>query len=629
VSPQERRQAREERILNPATTPAKAALLLREQYGDRPLEPSIALAIVARGDLARARAVAGAALALEPGPMALSLAADVALIEGRPDEAEGHATRALRLSDEPELHLRLAIARADQGRIADGIEVLDRVLVENPGFEELQLARGELLERLAGLDVKEDADRRALERFRDRGSLLALQDAVASFSRSSPDREERFAAGLAHWIEAGAVSTDELRDWTERVAADPRAREASLIRLIGEWSWLAAPGDDEQCLLEAFGADPATPADLARRADDLLGLALWGLWEVGRPSGSPGVQLTELLSGARVYAEMPPELLEGVPRWSVLIGYVAPVEGVLRAGSGFFTARPMEGREIAHELLDSLLEELPEVDSDPAASELLEWADRTHDDLDLLRLPGEAAMPSSESFAVYQAMTRSLVPELVRALREIQGTAPEREVPTVLRVELEVADPAAAVEALSRLPDFESDEDGDLLWEPEGADVDGPQGTVAAEDDGLVAHLDSVDELQELLGLLERLGQPATVRSSETVPLDLVDLEPDLGLEDLDLDLDDEDEEVDGDEEDGEVDPDSPVPVPDLDPAGMQRWLRGWADLPQPILDGRTPLDVAPLYPDRVEVLVRCLEYELDARGIATEETERLRERLF
>ncbi len=606
---EQRRQARAEQVFDPATSPVRAAALLREEYGDQPLEPAIAVTIAARGDLARARAVAGAALAQEAGPMALSLAADVALMDGRPDEAEGHAARALGLSDDPDLHLRLAVARANQGRLAEGIGVLDEVLVENPGLEELQLARGELLARLAAQDAGSGEDRSALRRFRDRGALLQLQEAVAAFSRSSPAREEAFAAGLAQWVEAGAVSGEELQAWAEAAAAGPFAREASLVRLMGEWAWLAPDADGDSSLLEAFATDPATAPELARRAEDVLSLALWGLWELGDPSGAPGVRLTELLSGARVYAEVPPELVGDLPRWSVLVGYVAPVDGIWRAGSGFVTAGPLEGREVAHELLDGLLEVLPDQveGADEHIRALLRWAEGVHGELDLLRLPAEATMPSPPAFAAYQAMVRTLAPGLAGMVRQLQGTAPEQAPQEVVRAELDVPDPVAALEALEEVSGFVRFEDeDDLTWGSE--EDDWPRGSVRLDEGRLVAHVESDEDLEELVALLGRPGQPVTVRSREVVAVEPVDIE---------LDPDDEEEGL-----------EEAVAVPDLGAAELPGWLLGWAQLPLDVLDGRTPLEALKRDPTPVEVLVRCLEHELDVRGLREVDTTALRERL-
>src|SRR5205807_1043035 len=115
------------------------------------------------------------------GPMSLSLAADVATLSRRYDEAERLAAQGLGVSSAPELHLRLATALAGQGRLADAIEHVDPLLAEEPGLEELQLARGSFLRELAGEDPPSDRGSAVLRRFHDRSALDALFERLASF----------------------------------------------------------------------------------------------------------------------------------------------------------------------------------------------------------------------------------------------------------------------------------------------------------------------------------------------------------------------------------------------------------------------------------------------------------------
>lgn len=622
---EQRGRAQAELVYDPATPPARAAAVLLEAFGDQPVEAVVAPTIVVRGDLARARAVAEAALEHRAGPMALSLAADVALMDGRPADAEAYATRALEVSDRPELQLRLAAARAEQGRVAAGVDLLDEVLVPDAGLEELQLARGELLGQLAArkLDPGADcpcgsgrtygdccqaADRRALDRFRDRTALYELHEAMAAFTRSNADLETTFAAGLMAWNVAGAISTGELESWTAIAASSPHSPEAATLRLIGEWTWLAPMLEDEHdTLLETFAADPGTPPDLARRAEDYEGWALWGLFELEQAVGSPGVYLTELLSGARVYADLPPEQLEGLARWSVLLGYVVPVDGVWRAGSWFGRASPLEGRGLAHQVLDALVEDAPGMG--PEGGELLRWARHTHEEFDALWLPGLTTLPSAEAFGTYEALLRSLAPILFAALRELQGNPPEEESIELVEVRLRVDDQRAAWRALSRHPDVE--EDGEELdwYQPAEDDLDDEdpwlKASLIREGDAIVAQVESHDDVTDLVDLFAELGHPATVLSEQAV------------------------------EEQGETDaperPAEPVSVPALATPELAGWLQEWADSPLPALDGMTPRQAAAMEGrgrERVEVLIRYLEHELDKRGAGGVDTAALREEL-
>ena len=86
---------------------------------------------------------------------------------------------------------------------------------------------------------------------------------------------------------------------------------------------------------------------LARRAADWAEHAHYGLWQLIYPSPAPGVPCLDLASGIRKYIPFPPRALDGVPRWTVWLGGVIPVDGVWRAtGTGIrlSPARPTPWR---------------------------------------------------------------------------------------------------------------------------------------------------------------------------------------------------------------------------------------------------------------------------------------------
>src|SRR5262249_13523975 len=147
--------------------------------------------------------------------LALSLAADVALLEDRPADAEEHAATALRLVDDPDLHLRVALAQAARGRLAPAIEILDAQLAADPGLERAGHLRARLLEEVQQLDSPPAEARQAVDRFLDRTALIELQAAVAQFVGAQDDRTGSFADGLQEWIEAGALTEEELSEWTD------------------------------------------------------------------------------------------------------------------------------------------------------------------------------------------------------------------------------------------------------------------------------------------------------------------------------------------------------------------------------------------------------------------------------
>src|SRR5215472_4363372 len=147
-----RAKVRAELVYDPRTRPALAAEILRELFGEGPVDLAVASEMHALIGIEGLRAVAEAALAGARDPVALSLAADVAVLSRHPEQAEEPLARALELVDDPDLQLRLALARASQGRLADAIDVLDAPLRANPGLERLQFARGRLLQQAgAGL----------------------------------------------------------------------------------------------------------------------------------------------------------------------------------------------------------------------------------------------------------------------------------------------------------------------------------------------------------------------------------------------------------------------------------------------------------------------------------------------
>jgi hypothetical protein len=593
-------------VFDPSTAPDRAAALLQEVFGEAPVEPVVAPTIVVHGGIARAGAVAQAALGHKRGPMALSLAADVALIDGRPGDAERHLVQALELADDPLLHLRLAMARAGQGRLADALEGLYAQLTANPGLQPLQLLTGDLLEQVqeragsppAGCPCGsggryvaccQPADARALARFRDRTTVVELQVAVARFAGATKERGEAFAAGVLEWVEAGAVTEGELRVPASAAPGDPRAGRK---RLIGEWAW-SMPLLDGESILHAFAADPHDSAESRRRAADWQGWATWGLWEVGRPVAAPGVAVTELLSGTRLYVEVPSTVLAGVPRWSVLLGCVLPVDGVWRMADGFEVASPIEARELAHELIDELLDQPGDVGRERRP--LVAWARRIHDRIGELWLPGAVEPPPGPALNMLQATMHGGAPNLVASLRRMQGTAGAD--PELLWAGLTVDDPDAAWQALAGQPEFEAHDD-ELVWfeaREEGETEDDPRwvrATVSVLDDQLVVEPESAGDLAELQDLLQAVGHPVL-----TV-----------------------DEAVD----------DRPHPPVALPEEGVGAWLRAWPDEPLEVLDGLSPREALRRHhaEAEVEVLIRYLEHDADRRGSSGLDTQALRREL-
>jgi hypothetical protein len=83
--------------------------------------------------------------------------------------------------------------------------------------------------------------------------------------------------------------------------------------------------------LRAFAAGPSTPAALAARALAWHGHIHYGLWRIDEPVPAPGLRCTDIVSGAERYVEFPAEATAGLPRWTVWLGGMVPVDGIWRS----------------------------------------------------------------------------------------------------------------------------------------------------------------------------------------------------------------------------------------------------------------------------------------------------------
>jgi hypothetical protein len=573
LSADQRRRARAELLYDPGTEPALAAQILSEVFGTAPVAPDVAPTIRTRCGMDRLRAVSEAALARGRDAAALSLAADVAIMDGRADEAERDVGQALRIVDHPDLHLRRAMALASQDRLAEALDVLDGQLRANPGLEAAQFVRRDLLAR---------AEPEAVARFLDR---TALEQLLAAFARRAGDH------GTEDWIEAGAATEEEVAAWTAGAEADPRSPGARRLRLIGEWAWLMPVLDGDRAPLEALADDESAPPDLRRHAGEWLTWALWGLWELARPDGSPGVVLTDLLTGVRLAAEVPGHVLDGLPRWSVLLGYLVPVDGVWRAGSDFDVAAPLEARLLMHELLDDLMANEDEVGKEGQA--MIKWARSVHDDLGALWHPDLAEPPSPEATLGLQLGARAFAPHLVAGLRAMRGATPHEHPSGAY--ELTFDDPHTAWHAMAAHGDFVPAEGGGLAWiDPD--DEDETRAYVDRSPDGDIHAEAEEDELAALLDLLRGIGHPATAEELAE------EHEP----------------------------PEPPAVLPDLPATELEGWLQRWPDEPLEVFDGISPRDAVRDYEagTDVELLIRYLEHDADSRGMHELDTDALRVRL-
>jgi hypothetical protein len=622
-----RREAEEQTALvyNPDTPAEQAARIVLDAFDGDPVVPVVAAHIMMSGGEERLRAISDAALHLQPNATALSLAADTALLADRPDEAERHVLRALEAGADDDLQLRLAIVRGEQGRLPEAVELLDAMLVENPLFEAAQSVRGELLERIHA----EGGAPEVLARFADDGLLRKLVRALEAQVASREDLLQVVDESFEVWTGSDAISEEDAERWEAGEYADPDSPETRRLALIREWVLLSPISDDgTKFVSDELAMAPDTPPELARLVPAFQAAATFGLWEVGRPSASPGTTVTDLLTGIRLYAAIPDVHLEGLPRWSVLLGYLVPVDGIWRAGGGFFSLSPFEGRLLAQVVL-AWLREFGE--SAPVPRKVLNaWLDEMDEEFGTLSLPEEARDSGDDIVATVHAAMRVAMPALVAELRANRGEIADEEDEDVIVAHLAVADPAAACAALLEEPDFEAMEDDpddpdddevELYWLPKDGAPDGAsdeaRGLLRIEDDVLHVEVDSEEDLEELLGRLGKLGHPAVLEEEDD--------DEDAWDDDDDLEPDDDDEE---DDDDGAAP--ARIGLPPLPHADLVAWLREWPDEPNAVFEDLTPRQASreDEWESAVEAMLRYIEHDADARGIESAETDRLRQEL-
>lgn len=267
-----------------------------------------------------------------------------------------------------EMACALAGIHRRQGRLGTALEDLEQWCERCPGHDELQELRAVLLAQVAAMDSADpgiaaafpdevaEPERasaaRAVERFNDRSLLYRLRDAVEAYIQSDRGlallREERlgeFAEEVGESAQFGAFDEP-----------DPAA-----VGLAAEKFWVESVDEDDdedvsggRSVLRRFAADPGTPADLAAAAEAWFEHVHYGLWLgdwVAAPGPHRGIWVTDIVTRRRLYASIPPEQLEGVARWTVLAGAIAPVGGVWRSGQSLLALDPALADEAAESVL--------------------------------------------------------------------------------------------------------------------------------------------------------------------------------------------------------------------------------------------------------------------------------------
>lgn len=642
------------RVYDPQTPPDELATLLAEQYAGGPVLPGMAALLHDKGhSIPKLQAVAAGVAEALPGSLtALTFAALVAHEAGDHAEARQQIDAALDLADDRGDIQRVTRHLLFHGRVSDVMELTRARLRESPddlaAAEAYALAIEDAHQNLAAKDGRDcpcgsgrdwaeccaPRERAALDQFAaDRGALYEFRAAITEWlPRSS--YADAVANHVAEW------------DDPDPDLAEPNTRGLNLMAM--EHALLLARrnpdvDDDLDNPLTAFADDPRTSPEFARRARDWRGHVHYGLWRVDDRVASPGLWCTEVVTGITRYVAFAPEQIERLPRWSVLLTAVVPVDGVWRSTGAAMHLSPTEADALCEVVLSA---------TEAVAHEVIGDRRRRRSGTRMRRsAPYGRAEPHTvladltdecdEGTAhLVNLVTGSLLPRLVDEIRSIRQQAPQLtntdgDRLCLLRARVKVHDGAAVARRLQGHRDFTTaDDPGELTWwgkavpaaqqaamraevmaslQAEGGDpaelvTDGPQrwvrGSIRCSGDELQVEVNSRERLARLLDVLREVGgDPAVVDEWR------VDPEQDLPWPPA-------------------PSPAFAVPRQSAVPPG-ERWERHWLDEPVPALLGRTPRQAASgAERARLETLLREFEYHADVSGGSAAGVDWIREQL-
>jgi hypothetical protein len=453
--------------------------------------------------------------------------------------------------------------------------------------------------------------------------------------------EVREVAGLGEFDKLG--SADILSELGHSGSGDA-SEEDPFVRFAIECSWFSGPDDegpddypledggpyddedddDSKLLIAQFASDPSTPEHLQNAARAWLEHGRYGLWQVEYPDTTPGLWLTDLVTRQTRYVAAPDEQIEDLPRWSVLLGGVFPVDGVWRTGGVLIAVDPLE----ADRLTDEVYEMSEGVAIAIATEEGLKVPPPRHRaGSGPSGAPPYGVMASvldemgSFEARLHSSVLLNAIPELI-GLNEKANRAVPRLTNTdgdpleLLTATVALEDSQALIERLARHRDFERSQDESLLiwmgremtpaeaaqsmaqYQAEAAKrgfgpIEEPEsprrwvrGHLRFEDDHVVIEVNSQRRLDGIMTWLRREG--VTV---EAVVERSFDPSMDLGV------------------------PPGRMRLKGLDsPEAEDAWRRHWLDEKVPALDGTTPRRAASSESKRalLEQLLRQFEHDGD-----------------
>lgn len=475
-----------------------------------------------------------------------------------------------------------------------------------------------------------------LQRFDDRSRVDRLTRAVQTWVTMEPDRQ-RLLDG-----EVEAFSDELLGDPDEEPS--PLAK-AALVghhrRLAEQRAWLLAgpdddSDDDEATLLGQFAGDPATPPDLAADARAWLERTTYGLWQVADPRPAPGVWLLELLTGRRLYVSAPPGQLDGLARWSVLLGPVVCLDGIWRTTEGMAVLGPAEADEVAA-LVGELFEALARAIGEQAGVK----PERRRTDPDPLPAGVVAGLMDPVDAATATALGRLVCAALGTLLGELESG--RRQPPTLqntdgdpldfLSARMVTDDPESLRHGLLARDDFEADGDTLVWFGRELTPMERETSMAKVREEARARGWSEPEEPEEprrwVRGTLRFEGSDLLIEVNSRRRLDrLGDILCSLGMRGAPT-------------IERRVDPARDLPAPrgrlrtgrSLGQEADAAWRASWLDEPVPALGGLSPRRAAedPTGRLRLEALLRCFEHDGDlasSEGVARLDVGTLRDAL-
>ncbi|HWE57073.1 MAG TPA: hypothetical protein VG435_16305 [Acidimicrobiales bacterium] len=392
------------------------------------------------------------------------------------DDLDAQAVRSDHQPQPDAIATALVRARWRQLRLGDALRDLRGFCARWPSSRVLMETRALLVAVASDPEAPITEDQRTLADIElayieDRTSFERFSEAVDTFIAGHPDLSRNQDWYLAEFLEEVA-ETAELGEFDE---PDPIADGLVLERF-----WLSEVDlydddveddlepdpDGHRTVLGAFAADPDTDPELARAARDWFEHVEYGLWLGDWDHHHDGaLWVTDIVTRRPIFAAFHPDQLAGLPRWSVLVGPIAPVAGVWRSGDAMLVLDPFLADEAAESVRfvteRVVIEMAKEQHVKPPRPSKQVSRPRPHGVLSDLQEPMEEA-----EAAITAKVLSSYLARLVAMVEQDRHRAPnmrntDGEPVEMITAFFPVEHPALLRRRLSAGADFESQGDGD------------------------------------------------------------------------------------------------------------------------------------------------------------------------